>query len=61
MAKVVGGNSAKKGRDKLKCARYRAERSREKNKKRRLAKHLRKHSTDRQAFHAHQNIFVGGA
>lgn len=55
----MAGSTAKNrkhGRNKLKCAAYRNRQQREKNKKRKLAQHLKKHPDDRQALHCHQNI-----
>lgn len=58
MGKIAGGKNAKHSRFKLKCASYRNSRKRDKNKKRKLGKHLKSHGTDRQALHAFNNIFV---
>ena len=55
----MAGSTAKNrkfGRFKLKCAAYRSNRTRDKNKKRRLAQHLVMHGNDRQAVHCHANI-----
>lgn len=57
-SKKAGGNSSKIGRYKLKCAAYSSSQRRLKNKKRKLAKHIKHQPNDRQAFHAHQNIFI---
>lgn len=40
----------------LKCARYRAENRQEKNKARKLARHLRCHGTDKQALKAYKSL-----
>lgn len=55
-AKSAKAKGRKIGRNKLTCESYARERRREKNKKRRLAKHLKNHSNDRVAVHCHQNI-----
>lgn len=57
----MAGSTAKNrkfGRFKLKCAAYRNEQRREKNKKRKLARHLVMHGNDRQALHAFTNIKI---
>jgi hypothetical protein len=45
--KQKGGKKNRKfGRDKIKCERYRRERRREKNKVKKVCKHLKKHPND---------------
>lgn len=57
--KGQGGKKNRKiGRNKDKLAAYSRDRRYEKNKKRRLKKHLRNHSNDRQAVHCFNNILV---
>ena len=53
-----GKKNRKHGRFKLKCAAYTARRRYEKNKKRKLLRHLKHHGNDRQAVHAAANIFI---
>lgn len=53
--KQKGGSSKKKGRNKLKCQRYRDFNVRLTNKRRKVKKHLKKHPNDKNALKSIQN------
>lgn len=56
IARKQGKKNRKWKRNILKCARYRNEERQEKNKARKLRRHLRSHGNDRQAVHAFANL-----
>ena len=54
--KQKGGGSAKIGRNRIECERYRAQGRREKNKRRKLRKHIREYPGDLAAQKALEKI-----
>lgn len=56
IARKTGKKNRKHGRNKLSCDNYRRSHRREKNKLRRLRRHLKAHSNDRMAVHCAANL-----